>query len=141
MQILFPQVFHCLLFFFFFYLFLMFLVLIKCFCLDVFVISVTEMCSCLNSMLKAPPLYLSRCCLFYRLLHCCFTVPMFETMVLLADELVRFFIDLNHRAADPSIQVLQFLSWQMFHNAGSERVSQHIGGGSEAIPVTQVIDI
>lgn len=69
-------------------------------------------------------------------LHLGFTVDGFLSFAFLGNQLIGFlhFILFDHGVAHLSILVLQLMSRQMLDNAGPQGVSQHIGGGAEAVP-------
>ena len=69
-------------------------------------------------------------------LHLGLTVHGFFNFAFLGNQLIWFlhFILFNHWVTHFDVPVLQFVSWQVFNNAGSQRVSQHVGGGAKAVP-------
>lgn len=69
-------------------------------------------------------------------LHLGFTVSGFLSLAFLGNQLIWFlhFILLDHGITHFHVSVLQFVSRQVLHNAGSKGVSQHVGCGAEAVP-------
>lgn len=69
-------------------------------------------------------------------LHLGFTVGGFLRFAFLGNQLIGFlhFILFNHWVAHFHISVLQFMSWQVLNDASPKGVSQHVGGGAQAVP-------
>lgn len=59
---------------------------------------------------------------------------MIECVIFLADKLVGLLILLDHRVAHLSILTLQLSTGKVLHDASPERVTQHVGGGTQAVP-------
>lgn len=74
-------------------------------------------------------------------LHVGLTVSPFVVLkiTVLWDELVRFLplLLLQHRVSHLHIFAAEFMSGQELNDAGSDGVSQNIGGGAEAVPAFQ----
>lgn len=69
-------------------------------------------------------------------LHLGFTVSGFLSLAFLGNQLIGFlhFILFDHGITHLDVPVLQFVPGQVLHDASSEGVSQHVGGGAEAVP-------
>lgn len=74
-------------------------------------------------------------------LHVGFKVSAFVIfkITILGDELVRFLslLLLQHRVSHFHIFAAELVSGQELHNAGSDRVSQNIGCGTQTVPTPQ----
>ena len=57
-----------------------------------------------------------------------------DGVVLLADQLVGLLVLLDDRVAHLVILVLQLPPGEVLHDAGPQRVAQHVGGGTQPVP-------
>lgn len=60
-------------------------------------------------------------------------VVVIDGVVLLTDQLVGLLSAFSNRAAHLRILTLQLSAGKVLHNASPERVTQHIGGGTQAV--------
>lgn len=66
--------------------------------------------------------------------HCGFTAAVVESVIFLTDKLIGLLVFLDYTVADLYILILQLCAGKVLHNASPERVSKHIGGGTQAVP-------
>lgn len=59
---------------------------------------------------------------------------MIARVVLLTDGLVGLLVLLDHRVLQFGILNLQLFAGKVLQDAGAERVAQHVGGGTQAVP-------
>lgn len=75
------------------------------------------------------------------MLHVGFAVSTFIVfkVAILGDELVRFLplLLLQHRVSHLHVSAAELVSRQELHDAGADRVSQHVGGGAQSVPGEQ----
>ena len=67
--------------------------------------------------------------------HCGLTVGVVEWVILLADELVGLLFLLSCTVVHLIVFIQQFSTGKVLHDAGPKRVTQHIGGGAQTVPV------
>lgn len=67
-------------------------------------------------------------------LHCGFTVAVIKGVIFLADKVVGLLILLDYRVVNLDILIVQLSAGKVLYYASPQRISKHIGGGTQAVP-------